>query len=71
MGVPEEKLRRHATAIARGRAFRHVRLRQLQWNSAEGGSVPMQTFLGKCELGQGDEKPADNQKLIVRREVKR
>jgi hypothetical protein len=57
--------------IARGRATRHVRLRQLQWSSAENGSVPMQQFLGKHELGQGEERAAEKEKVIVRRGVKR
>jgi hypothetical protein len=71
LGVDERKLARHKKPIARGRATRHIRLRKLQWESAEGGSVPMQTFLGKHELGQGDEKPVEERKVIVRREVKR
>ena|SRR5947209_6963377 len=72
LGVDEDKLRgKHARAIARGRATRHVRLRKLQWETAENAIVQMQTFLGKDELGQGADKPPARETVIVRRGVKR
>ena len=37
-----------------------MRLRQLQWKSAENGNVTMQIFLGKNILGQQD-KLEENQ----------
>ena len=40
--------------ITKGRAEQKLRLRQLQWKSAEKGNVTMQIFLGKNMLGQQD-----------------
>ena len=38
----------------KGRAQQKLRLRQLQWQSAEGGNVTMQIWLGKQILGQAE-----------------
>tara|TARA_R100000426_G_scaffold41432_1_gene32081 strand:+ start:1521 stop:1826 length:306 start_codon:yes stop_codon:yes gene_type:complete len=40
--------------LTKGRAKGKIRLRQLQWKSAEKGNVTMQIFLGKNILGQQD-----------------
>ena len=40
--------------LTKGRAEQKIRLRQLQWKSAEKGNVTMQIFLGKNMLGQQD-----------------
>jgi len=40
--------------LTKGRAEMKLRLRQLQWKSAEKGNVTMQIFLGKNILGQSD-----------------
>ena len=40
--------------LTKGRAEQKIRLRQLQWQSAEKGNVVMQIFLGKNMLGQQD-----------------
>lgn len=40
--------------LIKGRAKGKIRLRQLQWKSAEKGNVTMQIFLGKNILGQKD-----------------
>ena len=40
--------------LTKGRAEVKIRLRQLQWKSAEKGNVAMQIFLGKNKLGQQD-----------------
>ena len=40
--------------LTKGRAKGKIRLRQLQWKSAEKGYVSMQIFLGKNILGQKD-----------------
>ena len=40
--------------LTKGRAEMKMRLRQLQWKSAEKGNVTMQIFLGKNLLGQQD-----------------
>ena len=39
-----------------------MRLRQMQWKSAENGNVTMQIFLGKQVLGQSD--TPDNSSMI-------
>jgi hypothetical protein len=57
--------------VKQSRAVRKIRLRQYQTKSAEKGSVPMQIFLGKHELGQGDESAQPEEKTIIRRAVKR
>ena len=41
-------------SLLKGRARGKIRLRQLQWKSAEKGNVTMQIFLGKNLLGQQD-----------------
>ena len=40
--------------LTKGRAEQKMRLRQLQWKSAEKGNVSMLIFLGKNILGQQD-----------------
>ena len=40
--------------LTKGRAEMKLRLRQLQWKSAEKGSAAMLIFLGKNILGQAD-----------------
>ena len=40
--------------LTKGRADAKIRLRQLQWKSAEKGNVSMLIFLGKNILGQQD-----------------
>jgi predicted transcriptional regulator len=72
LGVRESTLRRRfKKELAKYRAQRRLRLRQFQWNSAEKGSVPMQIFLGKHELGQGDETAQQENRTIIRRAIKR
>lgn len=48
--------RRCAEILRKARAQRTLRLRQLQWQSAESGNVTMQIWLGKNELGQRDQQ---------------
>ena len=40
--------------LTKGRAEMKMRLRQLQWKSAEKGNVVMQIWLGKQSLGQSE-----------------
>ena len=40
--------------LRKGRGYMKLRLRQLQWKSAEKGNVTMRIFLGKNILGQQD-----------------
>jgi AcrR family transcriptional regulator len=72
LGVSEGTIRRRfRELVAKATAIRRIRLRQFQWTSVEGGNVPMQIFLGKHELGQGDDAAQLEERTIVRRMVKR
>ena len=42
--------------VTKGKERGKTRLRQMQWRSAEKGSVPMQIWLGKQVLGQSDKQ---------------
>ena len=42
--------------VTKGKEKGKIRLRQMQWRSAEKGSVPMQIWLGKQVLGQTDKQ---------------
>ena len=53
-GCSENTIRRYGEYLTKGRAEQKMRLRQLQWKSAEKGNVTMQIFLGKNLLGQQD-----------------
>jgi hypothetical protein len=71
-GVSESTIRRRfPKLLARSRAVRRMKLREFQWNQAKDGSVPMLIFLGKEELGQGQEATEIEDKVIVRRMVAR
>jgi len=50
---------RFSQNLAKGRAGMKLRLRQLQWKSAEAGNVVMQIWLGKNILGQRDSQESD------------
>jgi hypothetical protein len=53
-GCSENTIRRYGEYLTKGRAECKMRLRQMQWKSAEKGNVTMQIFLGKQVLGQSD-----------------
>ena len=53
-GCSENTIRRYGEYLTKGRAECKMRLRQMQWRSAEKGNVTMQIFLGKQVLGQSD-----------------
>ena len=54
-GCDESLLRKsYSEYLTKGRSEMKMRLRQLQWKSAEKGNVVMQIFLGKNLLGQQD-----------------
>ena len=54
-GCDESLIRKsYSENLTKGRANVKIRLRQLQWASAEAGNVTMQIFLGKNILGQQD-----------------
>ena len=44
--------KRYSEFLTKGRAEQKLRLRQLQWKSAEKGNIVMQIWLGKQILGQ-------------------
>jgi hypothetical protein len=68
LGISQRHLRRQCRQLLRtARAMRRMRLRTLQWKEAEAGSVQMLILLGKDELGQGQEKPAKDEHVIIRR----
>lgn len=46
--------------IIKGREKGKIRLRQLQWKSAESGNVTMQIWLGKQYLGQSDKQEIEH-----------
>ena len=47
----------------KGRSKGKIRLRQLQWKSAENGNVSMQIWLGKQVLGQSDKQEVTSMEL--------
>ena len=54
-GCDESLIRKSfSESLLKGRAKGKIRLRQLQWKSAEKGNVTMHIFLGKNMLGQQD-----------------
>tara|TARA_R100000234_G_scaffold98455_1_gene66963 strand:+ start:9333 stop:9632 length:300 start_codon:yes stop_codon:yes gene_type:complete len=61
-GCSENTIRRYGEYLTKGRAECKMRLRQMQWKSAESGNVTMQIFLGKQVLGQSD--TPDNSGMI-------
>ena len=58
----DESLIRHSYSefLIKGRSEQKMRLRPLQWNSAERGNIVMQIFLGKNLLGQTDKIETTN-----------
>tara|TARA_Y100001963_G_scaffold84253_1_gene116820 strand:- start:1051 stop:1362 length:312 start_codon:yes stop_codon:yes gene_type:complete len=54
-GCTESLIRKsYSEFITKGREKGKIRLRQLQWNTAEKGNVQMLIWLGKQVLGQTD-----------------
>ena len=52
--------RNYGDFLTKGRDKGKIRLRQLQWKSAEKGSIPMQILLGKQILGQTDRQEVEH-----------
>jgi len=61
----DESLIRHSYSeyLTKGRSEQKLRLRQLQWASAEKGNIVMQIFLGKNILGQTDNIATTNSEI--------
>ena len=56
-GCSEDLIKKsYSSFLTKGRDKGKIRLRQMQWRSAENGSVPMQIWLGKQVLGQPDKQ---------------
>ena len=54
-GCDESLIRKsYSEFLNKGRSDMKIKLRKLQWKSAEKGNVTMQIFLGKNILGQQD-----------------
>ena len=54
-GCDESLIRKsYSEFLTKGRADMKIKLRKLQWKSADKGNVTMQIFLGKNILGQKD-----------------
>ena len=54
-GCDESLIRKsYSEYLTKGRSEMKMRLRQLQWKSAEKGNVVMQIWLGKQMLGQSE-----------------
>lgn len=54
-GCGEHVIRKtYAEFLTKGRSQQKLRLRQLQWKSAENGNITMQIWLGKQILGQNE-----------------
>jgi hypothetical protein len=64
-GCDESLIRKsYSEFLTKGRAKGKIRLRQLQWKSAENGSHAMQIWLGKQELGQTDTPQFSEEELV-------
>ena len=60
-GCDESLIRKsYSEYLTKGRDKGKIRLRQLQWRSAERGSIPMQIWLGKQVLGQSDKQEIEH-----------
>ena len=71
VGCDEGTIRkRFSENLTKGRDKGKIRLRQMQWKSADKGNVTMQIWLGKQILGQADksevtwENPVDGVEFI-------
>jgi hypothetical protein len=63
-GCSENTIRRYGEFLTKGRDKGKIKLRQLQWRSAEKGNVTMQIWLGKQILGQTDKQEIEMIKPI-------
>ena len=54
----------YSSFLTKGREKGKIRLRQLQWKSAEKGNVTMQIWLGKQLLGQSEQPLVMDDELV-------
>ena len=60
-GCDESLIRKsYSEFLTKGREKGKIRLRQIQWRSAERGNVTMQIWLGKQILGQVDRQEVEH-----------
>ena len=65
-GCDESTIRKgYSEILTKGRATQKLRLRQLQWKSAESGNVTMQIWLGKQILGQSETPLSDDNEPLA------
>lgn len=65
-GCDESTIRKgYSEFLTKGRATQKLRLRQLQWKSAENGNVTMQIWLGKQILGQSETPISDDNEPLA------
>jgi hypothetical protein len=65
-GCDESTIRKgYSEFLTKGRATQKLRLRQLQWKSAESGNVTMQIWLGKQILGQSETPISDDNEPLA------
>ena len=57
--------KRYSEFLTKGRAEQKLRLRQLQWKSAEKGNIVMQIWLGKQILGQSENTIKEDDKPLA------
>ena len=64
-GCSEDLIKKsYSSFLTKGRDEGKIRLRKMQWRSAEKGSVPMLIWLGKQVLGQTDKQEITEVKPI-------
>ncbi len=56
--------RNYGDFLTKGREKGKIRLRQMQWKSAENGNVTMQIWLGKQVLGQSEQPMVMEDELV-------
>ena len=64
-GCSESLLKKsYSIFLTKGRDKGKIRLRQMQWKSAENGNVTMQIWLGKQILGQAEQPMVMEDELV-------
>lgn len=63
--------KRFSEILAKARAGRRVKLRELQWDAAKHGNTTMLIWLGKQDLGQADKQETTGETTVIVRQGKR
>ena len=65
-GCSEDLIKKsYSSFLTKGKDRGKIRLRKMQWNAADRGSVPMLIWLGKQVLGQSDKQEVTEVNLFV------